>query len=122
MRLTSQKNFPEQEFGRVGASSALEICLFRAEFFIQRIASQNVHRGYFLDILMPNINWYQIEVFKGHETHFMKSIMNNVLHYVMSRVRTGFDSKTEKLAVCLETFRQGDKVGFLQICNFTLLF
>ena len=50
----------------------------------------------------------------------MKSIMNNVLHYVMSRVRTGFGSKTEKLAVFLETFRQGDKVGFVRISNFTL--
>ena len=48
---------------RVPHPGALEICLFRAEFFIQRIASHNVHRGHFLDILMPNLNWYQIEVF-----------------------------------------------------------
>ena len=37
---------------------ALELCLFRAILFIHRKASQNVHRGYFLDIYhVYEIKW-----------------------------------------------------------------
>ena len=39
---------------------ALEICLFRAEFLIHKIASHNVHRGYFSDIILLTLKiiWY----------------------------------------------------------------
>ena len=42
--------FQSENLAGLAHSGALEICLFRAEFFIHRIASQNVHRGKFLDM------------------------------------------------------------------------
>ena len=48
------KNFSERKSGRFcfpRHPGALEICSFRAKFFIRRKTSQNVHRGYLLDIM-----------------------------------------------------------------------
>ena len=42
----------------VANPGSLKICLFRAEFFIHRIASQNVHRGKFLDMFISCVHTF----------------------------------------------------------------